>query len=40
MARRPTMPLPGAQIVIAAAEGAIAAVALDQLLFFEELAQA
>lgn len=39
MARRPTMPVPGAQIVIAAAEGVIAAVALDQLLFFEELAQ-
>jgi thioredoxin reductase len=30
MARRPTMPVPGAQVVIAAAEGAIAAVAIDQ----------
>jgi thioredoxin reductase len=39
MARRPAMPVPGAQIVIAAAEGVVAAVALDQLLFFEELAQ-
>jgi thioredoxin reductase len=40
LARRPTMPVPGAQIVIAAAEGVIAAVALDQLLFLGELAQA
>jgi thioredoxin reductase len=40
LARRPTMPVPGAQIVIAAAEGVVAAVAIDQLLFFEELAEA
>ncbi len=39
MARRPSMPVPGAQIVIAAAEGVIAAVAADQLLFLDELAQ-
>src|SRR5207302_10182829 len=32
LARRPTMPVPGAQIAIAAGEGAVAAVALDQLL--------
>jgi thioredoxin reductase len=38
LARRPTMPLPGAQIAIAAGEGAIAAIALDQSLFYEELA--
>ena len=31
------MPLPGAQIAIAAGEGAIAAIALDQSLFYEEL---
>jgi thioredoxin reductase len=38
MARRPTMPVPGAQVVIAAAEGAIAAVAIDQDLVMHELA--
>ena len=38
MARRPTMPVPGAQIVIAAAEGAIAAVAIDQDLLMHDLA--
>jgi thioredoxin reductase len=38
MARRPTMPVPGAQVVIAAAEGAIAAVAIDQDLFMNDLA--
>jgi thioredoxin reductase len=38
MARRPTMPVPGAQVVIAAAEGAIAAVAIDQTLALQELA--
>jgi thioredoxin reductase len=38
MARRPTMPVPGAQIVIAAAEGAIAAVAIDQDLVMNDLA--
>ena len=38
MARRPTMPLPGAQLVIAAAEGAITAVAIDQDLAMSELA--
>jgi thioredoxin reductase len=38
MARRPTMPLPGAFVVIAAAEGATAAVAIDQELLFETLA--
>jgi hypothetical protein len=32
------MPVPGAQIVIAAAEGAIAAVAIDQDVFMDELA--
>jgi thioredoxin reductase len=37
IARRPAMPVPGAQIAIAASEGVIAAVALDQLLFLEEL---
>ncbi len=37
MARRPSMPLPGAQVVIAAAEGAIAAVAIDQMLSLQEL---
>ncbi len=38
MARRPSMPVPGAQVVIAAAEGAIAAVAIDQELFLQQLA--
>jgi thioredoxin reductase len=38
MARRPTMPVPGAQVVIAAAEGAIAAVAIDQDLLLHDLA--
>jgi len=38
MARRPTMPIPGAQVVIAAAEGAIAAVAIDQDLLINDLA--
>jgi thioredoxin reductase len=38
MARRPTMPVPGAQIVIAAAEGAIAAIAIDQDLLLNDLA--
>jgi len=38
MARRPSMPLPGAQVVIAAAEGAIAAVAIDQGLVMHDLA--
>jgi len=38
MARRPTMPIPGAQIVIAAAEGAIAAIAIDQDLLMNDLA--
>jgi thioredoxin reductase len=37
MARRPTMPVPGAQVVIAAAEGAIAAVAIDQDLVISDL---
>jgi thioredoxin reductase len=37
MARRPSMPVPGAQVVIAAAEGAIAAVAIDQTLSLQEL---
>jgi thioredoxin reductase len=38
MARRPSMPVPGAQVVIAAAEGAIAAVAIDQTLLLQQLA--
>jgi thioredoxin reductase len=38
MARRPTMPVPGAQVVIAAAEGAIAAVAIDRDLLMNDLA--
>ncbi|MBB5161720.1 NAD(P)/FAD-dependent oxidoreductase [Mycobacterium sp. AZCC_0083] len=38
LARRPTMPVSGAQIAIAAGEGAIAAIALDHSLFLEELA--
>lgn len=38
MARRPSMPLPGAQVIIAAAEGAIAAVAIDRALSLQELA--
>jgi thioredoxin reductase len=38
MARRPTMPHPGAQVVIAAAEGAIAAIAIDQDLVRNDLA--
>jgi thioredoxin reductase len=37
MARRPSMPVPGAQVVIAAAEGAIAAVAIDQTLALQQL---
>jgi thioredoxin reductase len=37
LARRPSMPLPGAQVVIAAAEGAIAAVAIDQQLLLQQL---
>jgi len=37
MARRPSMPVPGAQVVIAAAEGAIAGVAIDQELFLQQL---
>jgi thioredoxin reductase len=36
MARRPSTPVPGAQVVIAAAEGAIAAVAIDQALSLQE----
>ncbi len=39
LARRPSMPLPGAQIAIAAADGVIAAIALDQLLFADEIAE-
>src|SRR6266536_1182932 len=38
MARRPSMPVPGAQVIIAAAEGAIAAVAIDQMLLLQQLA--
>jgi thioredoxin reductase len=38
MARRPTMPVPGAQIVIAAGEGAVAAIAIDQDLLLNDLA--
>jgi thioredoxin reductase len=38
MARRSSMPVPGAQVVIAAAEGAIAAVAIDQVLSLQQLA--
>lgn len=38
MARRPSMPVPGALVVIAAAEGAITAIAIDQELLFETLA--
>jgi thioredoxin reductase len=38
MARRPSMPVPGSLVVIAAAEGAIAAVAIDQELLLETLA--
>jgi thioredoxin reductase len=38
MARRPNMPIPGAQIVIAAAEGVVAAIAADQLQFLDEQA--
>jgi thioredoxin reductase len=38
MARRPSMPLPGAQIAIAGAEGVMAAIAADRLLFLEDLA--
>jgi thioredoxin reductase len=38
MARRPTMPVPGAQVVVAAAEGAIAAIAIDQDLLMNDLA--
>src|SRR6266542_2118601 len=38
MARRPSMPVPGAQVVIAAAEGAIAAVAIDQTLLLQQVA--
>jgi thioredoxin reductase len=38
MARRPSMPIPGAQIVIAAAEGVVAAIAADQLQFLDDLA--
>lgn len=37
MARRPSMPVAGAQIVLAAAEGVVAAVAIDQELILEEL---
>ena len=37
MARRTTMPFPGAMVVIAAAEGAVGGAALDQDLFFETL---
>jgi thioredoxin reductase len=37
MARRPTMPVPGAMVIIAAAEGAVSGVAIDQDLFFESL---
>jgi len=36
--RRAAMPKAAGQIVIAAAQGAIAAIAIDQLLFLEELA--
>jgi thioredoxin reductase len=38
MARRPTMPVPGAQVVVAAAEGAVAAIAIDQDLVLNDLA--
>jgi thioredoxin reductase len=38
MARRPSMPVPGSLVVIAAAEGAVAAVAIDQEFLFESLA--
>jgi thioredoxin reductase len=38
MARRPTMPVPGAQVVVAAAEGAVAAIAIDQDLVMTDLA--
>jgi thioredoxin reductase len=38
MARRPSMPVPGALVVIGAAEGAVAAVAIDQEFLFETLA--
>lgn len=38
MARRPSMPLPGRFVVAGAAEGAIAAVAIDQEFLFETLA--
>jgi thioredoxin reductase len=37
MARRPTMPVAGAMVIIAAAEGAVAAVAIDQELLFQAL---
>jgi len=37
MARRPALPVPGAMVIIAAAEGALAAVAIDQELFFGSL---
>jgi thioredoxin reductase len=39
LARRPSMPLPGAQVVIAAAEGAVAAVAIDQQLLLQQFTQ-
>ncbi|HJT94051.1 MAG TPA: NAD(P)/FAD-dependent oxidoreductase, partial [Mycobacterium sp.] len=37
MARRPALPFPGAMVIVAAADGAAAAVAIDQELFFETL---
>jgi thioredoxin reductase len=37
MARRPSMPVPGALVVIGAAEGAVAGVAIDQEFLFESL---
>jgi hypothetical protein len=34
MARRPALPLAGAQVIIAAAEGTVAAVVIDQELLY------
>jgi thioredoxin reductase len=36
MARRPALPLAGAQVILAAAEGTLAAVVIDQELLFTE----
>jgi thioredoxin reductase len=38
ISRRPSMPVPGALVIIGAAEGAVAAVAIDQEFLFETLA--